>query len=101
MRNIAQTQTVKIYKLLRVEGQPWVASVDIHGKFIKAEGKTQAEALIALAQIWPEPTEQAPEPEQQSYISSDFAMLAAVPPQKRAALERMYATSHMAIPKED
>lgn len=36
-----------------------------------------------------------------SYISADIAMLAHVTPEKRAALEKMYATSHMAIPNFD
>lgn len=35
------------------------------------------------------------------YISSDVMMLASVPPEKREALEKMYATSHMAIPSFD
>lgn len=32
------------------------------------------------------------------YISGDIALLAHVPPDKRAEIERMYATTHMAIP---
>jgi len=32
------------------------------------------------------------------YVTADIAMLAYVPAEKRAALEKMYATSHMAIP---
>lgn len=35
------------------------------------------------------------------YISSDVMVLASVPPEKREALEKMYATSHMAIPRLD
>lgn len=37
-------------------------------------------------------------PEAPRYESADVAMLAYVSPEQRAALERMYATSHMAIP---
>lgn len=43
------------------------------------------------------PTKAKPEPPQ-PYVSADVAMLACVPAEKRAALEKMYATSHMAIP---
>jgi len=103
MKNISQTQIVKVYKLLRLDGQPWMASVEVaNGKYLNAEGKTRADALTALAKIWPEPqpAEHIPAPPQ-SYVSGDFAMLATVPPEKRAALEQMYATSHMAIPKKD
>jgi hypothetical protein len=41
---------------------------------------------------------QKPKKEAAPYVSADVAMLAFVPPEKRAALERMYATKHMAIP---
>jgi len=53
MKNIAEKQTVEVYKMLRAEGQPWVASVQVNGKFLNAEGKTPAEALQALANQWP------------------------------------------------
>lgn len=54
MKNIAQKQTVEVYKMLRTEGLPWAASVKLSGdRFLTAEGKTPAEALISLARRWP------------------------------------------------